>query len=224
MKKKKYRIDFIIFDLDGTLVDTVQDIGNSVNYALKNVGYKTLSVEKIMGLIGDGIRNLLKRALETDQEELITESLKYFQDYYRDHLMDNSRLFPDIDKVLKHFSNAKKGIISNKTQEFTDILLKKLEIDNRFDLIIGGQAGFKYKPDPESILYLLKKFDINAQQAVIIGDSINDIMAGKAAEIITCAVTYGYNKKETLLSVNPEVVIDYPLELCEAFVTNNKDE
>ena len=223
MQAKLYSVDLLIFDLDGTLVDTSKDIVNAVNYALEHIGHKPLPAIKIMSFIGNGIMDLLQSVLASDDEMLLSEGLKYFQEHYRRHLYDHSRLYPGMDKVLQSYHQAKKGVLSNKSQEFTELLLKKMGLYRQFDFIIGGQSGFKYKPDSESIVYLLKQFDTQPKKAVIIGDSINDIIAGKSAAILTCAVTYGYYKKQTLLSLNPEIVVDYPLQLCEILVTNNND-
>ena len=215
MKKQEYPARLLIFDLDGTIVDTLQDIVNSVNYALQKMDLTTYPDDHIKGLIGDDITNLLKRALQTEDENTIQESLIHFRKYYKDHIVDHSRLYTGVHTMLKHFNGLIKCILSNKTQEFTDLLLKRLNIDNEFDMIVGGQSGFKYKPDPESIKYLLNRYNINTKKAVIIGDSKNDIQAGKNAGIITCAVSYGFSSKRELISAYPDIIIDSPVELCK---------
>ena len=218
VRKRKYTVGILIFDLDGTLVDTLQDIVDSVNHSLRRIGFKTHQDEHIRGLIGDGITNLMKWALRTEDEEAVQESLNHFRNYYKNHFMDYSRLYHGIDGVLQHFNGLIKCIISNKTQEFVDLLLAGLKILDQFDEVIGGQSGFKYKPDPESILYLLNKYDMDSKYAMIIGDSINDIIAGKNAGIKTCAVSYGFSAKVELESANPDIIIDDPRELCKIII------
>jgi phosphoglycolate phosphatase len=210
---EKYDCDLLIFDLDGTLIDTVADLAQAVNYCLRSLGFKERSFENIRSFIGDGVRNLLQRAFASEDVELIETALENFRVYYRDHLCDYSQIYSGIDDVLDYYEKKKLAILTNKTQEFADELLKKTGLFHRFQIVIGGGSGYAYKPDPESIMAILNRLKVAPTRAMIIGDSPNDVKAGKSAGIRTCAASYGYNPQESLYEQKPDIIIDHPREL-----------
>lgn len=209
----KYEIDLLIFDLDGTLVETRHDLANAVNYALKQTGRNEIALEMVVGYIGDGTRKLLERTLGNVAESELEIFLQHFRHYYFDHIVDFSRPYAGTIEMLEHFSMKKKAVLTNKPQEFADELLQRLEICKYFEMVIGGQSNLKLKPDPEGVLKILHQLVVQPARAMIIGDSENDILVGKAAEILTGAVTFGFRPIEKLLPLNPDFFINALLEL-----------
>jgi phosphoglycolate phosphatase len=193
----------------------VADLARAVNHCLRLLGYEEQPFGNIAGYIGDGVRKLLQRAFASDNTELINTALEIFRAYYRDHLCIYSQPYSGIEQVLDYYQNKELAVLTNKTQEFADELLKKAGLFERFQIIIGGGAGYAYKPDPESILVILKKLKVNPTWAMIIGDSPNDVAAGKSAGIKTCAASYGYNARKVLQDCQPDIIIDQPVDLLK---------
>lgn len=213
-----HKIDLLIFDLDGTLADTRQDLTNSVNYARKKLGLPALDVETVIKYVGNGVRKLMERSLSKDQWDKIEEAVPLFRSYYQDHALDFTTLYPGVEEILNHFRKKKMAVISNKPENFSRAILKGLGIDTYFDLVLGGDSLPVMKPSPEPIYNVLNHFKIKPQKAVIIGDGVTDIKAGKDARVLTCGVTYGFKKKETLQAAQPDFMVDDIRELKRLFV------
>lgn len=211
-------IDLLVFDLDGTLIDTRLDLTNAVNYALQQSGKAPLSVAKATTLVGDGVRVFLERALAGESEEVLAKALAWFRQFYAGHLAEYSRLYPHMDEVLAHFHKKKQAVLSNKPQEFTVALLRHLGLQASFEMVIGGSPDFPLKPQPEALLAMLTELQTPASRALMIGDGENDILAGKAAGVRTCAVTYGFRPVEKLLALKPDFVAHEPRELMNLFI------
>jgi phosphoglycolate phosphatase len=215
MVNQKYNCELLIFDLDGTLVDTVEDIAQAVNFSLRSLGFGEQSLASLAGYVGDGVRKLLQRAFSSEDPQLIDKAVENFRYYYRNHICDYSYVYAGIEYMLDHYHQKKLTILTNKTQEFADDLLKRTGLFSRFTMVVGGGAGYAYKPDPEAVTAILHAVDGDASQAMIIGDSPNDITAGKNAGIKTCAVSYGYSTRAMLQKCEPEIIIDHPAELMD---------
>ncbi|MDZ7361663.1 MAG: HAD-IA family hydrolase [candidate division KSB1 bacterium] len=213
MPNLKYEADLLIFDLDGTLVDTRRDLANAVNHALRQMGRTEVNLETLTGYVGDGIHKLLERALGGADDDELEIARQHFRHFYFDHLADFSKPYPGMTEALEYFSATKKAVLTNKPQEFTEALLQRLEICGYFEIIIGGQTNRKLKPDPEAIFEILGQLHVVPARAIIIGDGENDILAGKAAMIKTGAATYGFRPPEKLLALQPDFVIHRALEL-----------
>ncbi len=205
--------ELLIFDLDGTLVDTRRDLFNAVNYALRQLGKNELDLQNLTSYVGDGLSKLLERALVNPSGSELEIARRHFHYFYSAHLADFSQPFAGISAMLEHFAEKKKAVLTNKPQEFTDALLQRLEICKYFKMIIGGQPNLKLKPDPEAVLKILRHFEVPPSRAMIIGDGENDILAGKAAGIMTGAVTYGFRPMEKLLALHPDFIVGDPMEL-----------
>ncbi len=211
------KIDLLIFDLDGTLVDTRQDLTNSVNFVRAQFGERPLELTEVMRFVGDGLHKLMERTLPTQGSPRIDEAIKIFRDHYREHCLDFSTLYDGAHEILDHFREKKMAVISNKPDEFTLAILKGLGIEHYFKIILGGDSQPQLKPSPAPILHILKKLDVPPARAVIIGDGTTDIESGKRAGIHTCAVTYGYRSREALAAVVPEFLIDRLQRLKDIF-------
>ncbi|MFQ5605251.1 MAG: HAD family hydrolase [bacterium] len=211
------QIDLLIFDLDGTLVDTRQDLANSVNYARSKFGCKALPLEQVMQYVGNGLHKLIQRSLPEDSHDEIDRAIGFFREYYGEHLLDYSTTYPGVQEVLRHFYDKKKAVISNKPVDFCRIILHGLGLKSNFDVILGGDSLTIMKPDPEPIFHVLKTLQVRPNKAVMIGDSSTDMQAGKQAHVYTCGVTYGYRKKEILDQFNPDFMIDELSALKEKF-------
>lgn len=197
----------LIFDLDGTLVDTRLDLATAVNHALQQLGRPPLPLAVLTGFVGDGARTLVARALGNPEINDLETALRFFRAYYAEHLVDHSRLYDGVLETLQHFRHKKKALLSNKPQEFTEPLLARLDLSKFFDVIVGARPDLKLKPDPQPVHFILDQLGIAAAGALIIGDGENDVLAGKAAGITTCAVTYGIRPAEKLLPLQPDFVI-----------------
>ncbi|MCX7913061.1 MAG: HAD-IA family hydrolase [Thermodesulfovibrionales bacterium] len=204
-------INLILFDLDGTLVDTCVDITNAINYAIEPFDIKPLTPKETINLVGEGITRLMEKILERKEiygstvfPEIVSQQpirdilVNRFLDYYSKHLTDNTTLYPGVREVLEYFKDFKKAVISNKREILSVRLLKELGILQYFDLVVGSDTTPERKPSPLPILYALSKLAVDNTSAVIVGDSSFDIMAGRKANIKTIGVTYGYRPAESL--------------------------
>jgi phosphoglycolate phosphatase len=191
-------IRLILFDLDGTLVNTSADLTNALNYALKPYGMKKLSVNETVKLVGEGISRLIEKALGNKNVQQRKQATEMFLNYYAKHLTDFSTIYPGVAETLEKLHCYKKAVISNKREDLSVKLLDDLGLLKFFDLIAGSDTTPEKKPSPVPVFYMLKKFHLNPDEAVIVGDSGFDIEAGKKAGIKTIAVSYGFREKKLL--------------------------
>jgi phosphoglycolate phosphatase len=204
-------IKLIMFDLDGTLVDTLQDITDSLNYALRPHGINRLTTADTMKMVGEGVGRLVEKALPVEKLHLKNDVMNKFIDYYSRHLSDNSKEYPFVRETLENLTGFRKAIISNKREAPSKRLLEELGLSEYFDLIIGSDTAGKRKPSPEPVLYAVTRLGSNPEESIIVGDSNYDIEAGEKAGVKTVAVTYGYRPRESLLKA--DYIIDDIREL-----------
>ncbi len=209
-------IGLLIFDLDGTLVNTLEDIAASVNFTLNRLGRMPLTEDTVRRYVGDGIETLMIRSLGGKTEN-IYEAVAIYKKHHRENLVVRSRLYPTVSDTLEHFKSLHMAVISNKTTEFVAPLLEQLDIAKYFKLVIGADSGLSLKPAPDSVLRVLSDFGMPKERAVIVGDGTTDVQAGKAAGVITCSVTYGFRPEEELRKVGPDYVIRELAELKKLF-------
>jgi phosphoglycolate phosphatase len=206
-------VELIIFDLDGTLVDSRTDIANAVNFTLRKLGLKEKSVAEISSYIGMGVEDLIWKSLGDEQDKLHKKALSVFEEYYRVHSTDNSVLYPGVKEILEYFQEKKKAVITNRNYEFAEVALKAFGINGYFvDILSGDDAGCM-KPSPCPLDKCIDKLDVDKERAIIVGDMYIDILAGRRAGIITCAVTYGIGKKDDIVKAKPDYIIDNILQL-----------
>ena len=171
-------VDLLIFDLDGTLVDSLEDIVNSVNFTLSELGLKQLEKPQIRSYVGDGIKTLLARAVGTQEavsEELVEQARKIYYEHHEQHCLDHVTLYPHAVEIMKHFSTKKKAVLSNKSERFTKKILSGLGLASHLDLIIGGDTLADKKPNPMVIEHAISVLKAPKSRTVMIGDGSQDI-------------------------------------------------
>ena len=193
-----------IFDLDGTLVDTAPDFKNSLNYMLTEMNEPTVELEEIRNLVGYGARELIKRTAISKginhNDQKINEMLRIFLLHYTHNIDDDSVLFENVKNVLQFLKNMdiKLSVCTNKMESLSKLLLKKLEVLNLFDYVIGGDTFKKSKPDPYPLIQTCELLNIPQSKAVMVGDSITDLKSGHAAGMPVVLVGYGYTENKNI--------------------------
>lgn len=209
-------IRLIIFDLDGTLVNTLEDITHSVNFTLGRLGRPLLHLDTVRQYVGDGMEMLLTRALG-EHTDLLEEAKGIYTVHQSRNLVVSSRLYPGVKETLEHFRGLSMAVVTNKTLEFSEPLLEQLGIRPYFGMIIGADAGLPLKPAPDAFLSIMRRLAVPKEQTVVVGDGTTDILAGKAAGITTCSVTYGFRSEEELRRAGPDHIIHAFTELQGLF-------
>jgi phosphoglycolate phosphatase len=190
----------VLFDLDGTLVDSLDDLTAAVNHMLSGFGKPMLTVEAVRNLVGKGARNLVQRALDCRSAAEIEQGLSLFTDYNAAHIADVSRLYPGVSDLLEMLaaSGTSLAVISNKGESLSRQILTTLNIDRFFRIIAGGDTFEEMKPSPLPLLRVMDSLAVSAAETVMVGDSINDIQAGNLAGVQTIACNWGYGTSDEL--------------------------
>jgi|TARA_B100000929_G_scaffold44329_1_gene31522 2-phosphoglycolate phosphatase len=202
------KISLFVYDFDGTLVDTFADIANSVNLALAEMNIQSLSRETIRRNIGSGVVNLMSRSLEGSGCDDVEMAVSFFQKHYNNHLLDQTKLYPNGREVVEHFSKKKNAILSNKPISFVEKILTELNFLSLFDSVLGGDSLSERKPNPMGLQLLMTNLNCPVKEVLMIGDSAIDIETGKNAGVITCGVTYGLGDPVSLHNSKPDYLID----------------
>jgi len=219
-----HSIRLVIFDLDGTLIDSRLDLVHSVNAALRHIGRPELPDHVIASYVGDGAPILIQRALggEALDEALVRKGLEFFLTYYRAHKLDHTTLYPGIKETLAAIRNSHNGrprqmaVLTNKPVVPSRAIVEELGLGAFFSQVYGGNSFPTKKPDPEGAQKLLEEHGTSSEHAVIVGDSHTDIETGRNAGLWTVGVTYGF-APQTLADASPDAVVDAPGELAELF-------
>jgi phosphoglycolate phosphatase len=210
-------IELMIFDLDGTLVNSGGDIVASVNYTLKSLDIPTKSQEEILSFVGDGVNKMIERALGKESQHLFDRAMDIFSDYYARHMLDTTCLCDSAIEVLDHFRNKKKLIITNKRRYFTFKMTDALGISKYFEEIIGADSTAYKKPDPRLFIPLLERVHAVYNDTVVIGDGVNDIMLAKNTGVLSCALLNGLTHRDILLALDPDFACEGLRELIKIF-------
>ncbi|MCB4204125.1 HAD family hydrolase [Deferribacterales bacterium Es71-Z0220] len=186
--------NLFIFDLDGTILDTIEDIHDSLIETLRYFNLKTFDIETTKSYVGDGFKMLVKRAIGNTSFK--DEYEKKFREIYQEKQINKTKPFENIFQVFEYLKSQNKimVILSNKAFKNTDYLVKHYQLDNYFDNWYGADSFPEKKPSPKSIISILNQYNFSSSEAIIIGDNYTDIEAGKNANIKTCFCEYGYGK------------------------------
>jgi phosphoglycolate phosphatase len=207
----------LIFDLDGTLIDSKLDLALSINAMLKRMGRAELAHEDIFGMVGNGAPVLVRRALgaetlETASDEETDTGLAYFLSYYRNHMLDNTVTYPGVREGLELLENHPMAVLTNKPVNFSRAILEGLNLSRYFRFVYGGNSFEKKKPDPMGVETLLRELGAKPEEAMMVGDSQVDIQTARNSGIWACGVTYGLGA-EGLRAFPPDLVLDNLTEL-----------
>lgn len=199
--------DLLIFDLDGTLTDTLDDLTDAVNAMRAEFELSPLTVADVRGMVGRGARHLVMQALPNLADAERDLGLRFFLEYNEAHIACKTVLFPGVRQTLAALRGQERVmvVLSNKNTNLCKKLLAQLEVEGHFAGIYGADAYPIMKPSPEPVFSLLRKYGADAGRTVIIGDSINDISAGKQAGICTVGCTYGYGGPDDLVEADYRV-------------------
>lgn len=207
----------ILFDLDGTLIDSVPDLATSVNKMLQTLERETFSEDTIRYWVGNGAQMLVKRALsgKTEVDEgldplFFEKALEIFLDIYTKNVCIETKAYPNVSSTLSALKSSgyRLVIVTNKPYAFVEPILKGLGLDGLFEFWLGGDSLEKKKPDPMPLLYACDQLNLNVEECVMVGDSKNDLLAANAVGMDSVGVTYGYNYGEDITVYNPSVVVE----------------
>jgi len=187
-------IDLIIFDLDGTLIDSLDDLTNATNHMLLSLGRSAVTRDQVRGYVGQGARRLVEKALPAATADEIERGLALFLSYNEKHIVDQTSLYPGARETLTALREAglTLAVVSNKNVALCTKVLSTLGADGFFASVIGADSLAERKPSPEPLLKVLRDLGVPPERAIMVGDSINDIAAGQAAGMATIGCTFGY--------------------------------
>lgn len=209
--------DLVIFDLDGTILNTLEDLRDSLNYALDRMGFPQRSLEEVRDFVGNGIRKLIERALPKGcGDKTIEEMLALHRDYYQVHCADKTRPYDGVVEMLADLKRRgiQLAVLSNKPDYAVQILCEKY-FPGVFDKTYGFREGIERKPAPDAVFALLEELGVPRARAVYVGDSEVDIQTAKNAGLDMLIVEWGFRDREFLIANGAECLVKKPAEILE---------
>lgn len=220
--KNKMNIELIVFDLDGTLVSSHETIYKATVHTLNKLNIQNkLTEEKFYNRIGLHFEDIFN---EFDMNVPdFNEFIEIYKSIYFDYI-DSSYLYDDVEIALDkiHSLGIKTSLLTTKSQEQAELILKHFNIYDKFDYVMGRRTGIAHKPSPEPLIYICNELNIETKKTMIVGDSELDVMCGKSANAITCAVTYGYRNFKELKNSNPDFIANKIIDVVN--IVNGKSE
>jgi phosphoglycolate phosphatase len=212
----------VIFDLDGTLIDSKRDLADSVNATRVWAGFEPFTDEIVSSYVGNGAPVLIRRAFPGASEEDLGRFLRYFLDYYREHMLDATTLYPGVRDALDrlHEAQVALAVLTNKPVRFSIRLLEGLELDMHFFRVYGGNSFEEKKPDPIGINLLMAESGVQPDRTVMVGDSAVDVRTARNARVGACGVSWGF-QPETFVEAPPDYIIDNMEELVTRVLSNS---
>ncbi|MCD7823398.1 MAG: HAD-IA family hydrolase [Oscillospiraceae bacterium] len=210
----------VIFDLDGTLVDTAEDLGDSVSAALRELGLPVHTTEEYISFVGNGTLMLVKRSLPEnlrEDEELLNKAHDLFCNHYAGHYLDKSRVYDGIPEVVKSLKSAglKLYVMTNKPYQFASKIIDECFPAGTFELVAGSGQGFPRKPDPSYENHLIELSGADKSEVIHIGDSATDVETAHNAGLKCIACTWGFRSRESLIAAEGDYIVDEPGEILE---------
>ena len=201
--------ELIIFDLDGTLIDSSDDIAWAANMTLVYMGYNEMDLDAIKEGIGWGVKTLLQKLMPQEGPERIDDARVKFLEYYWDHLTVNTILYPGVRETIDYFKDhdKKMAIVTNKPIKFTEKILNELALKDFFLMVLGGDSLMNRKPDPEPVEKVISTLGVTKGKTVFVGDSKVDGETGKRAGIFTIGVEYGFRGRKELEDAGFDIII-----------------
>jgi len=208
-------IELLVFDLDGTLIDSKDDLVKSVNAVRMRMGLEPLPEETVASYIGRGVAVLMRRALGPEaSEESVRQAVEFFLEYYRNHMLDHTVAYPGVREGLEALKARTMAVLTNKPVRFSQAILDGLGLSQYFVRVYGGNSfGEQKKPDPIGLFTLMRETGAPAQATMIVGDTDTDVLTGRNAGVWTCGVTYGL-APATLETSPPDFLIGDLRELA----------
>ena len=216
----------VLFDLDGTLIDSAPDLALAINHMLVSIGRDEISPDIIRSWVGNGALVLVQRGLsgtmkidENLDPALVEQSLAIFLKFYADNVCVDTVTYPHVLSTLKKLKakGLRLAVVTNKPYDFIQPIFDGLDLNGLFELCIGGDTLAKRKPDPLPLFHACEKLDVTVAETVMVGDSKNDILAANAADMQSIGLTYGYNYGEDINIHGPDVSFDDFAEIAETF-------
>lgn len=220
----------IIFDLDGTLIDSKEDLTLAVNALLDELGYSGLSVDRVASFIGDGTPKLAERALKyvgaikSSEDEKFQNLYQKLLAHYEANLSNKTRIFPGVYSVLGQLSHHPLAVVTNKPHRFTLPVLEAFDLAHYFTFVAGGDTFPRKKPDPLPLEEAMTSLQVTAAETLMVGDGDTDILAGQAAGVTTVAALYGNRSPDALHDLNPDYTITHFSELLSIIYQNQQDK
>jgi phosphoglycolate phosphatase len=212
--------DLLIFDLDGTLIDSERDLADSVNATRAWQGLPPLDYKTVDSYIGNGAPVLIRRAFPDANDTELGNALRYFLDYYREHMLDATTLYPGVREALDalHAADVPMAVLTNKPVRFSMRLIEGLGLEAHFFRVYGGNSFEEKKPHPRGIDLLVAESGAERSRTVMVGDSAVDVRTARNASVQACGVSWGF-QPETFVEAPPDFVIDDMRELVEMVVS-----
>ncbi len=197
----------IVYDLDGTLVDTREDIAQAVNHMLGELDRPPMATPAIARYVGLGLEQLIRGCLATDDAGLIERGMRLYRAHYTVHLVDRSALYPGVRDALEHFAARRQAVLTNKPNPFSRMILEALGVAGYFVDIVGGNSHFPKKPDPEAMRDLMARVAVSPDETLLVGDSPIDVETGRRARVFTVGVAQGFAEDEALEAAGPNALV-----------------
>ena len=221
---RSWPVQAILFDLDGTLVDSSRDITAAANAALATLGVSPRPADQVIRHVGRGAYNLLS-ALSGQEGGGVEEAVQVFINEYRQGGAKASRLYPGMNKVLQALEGQLKlAVVSNKPEALVWATLDQLRLDRYFDLVIGGDTLPSKKPDPMPIQWTVQRLHVPLDKVVLVGDSSTDVEAGRRASVVCCGVTWGFGDPRSSAAGPPQLLVDAPKNLLRHFAPERPEQ
>ncbi len=215
----------VIFDLDGTLLNTIEDLGNAANYALSQNGYPTHSLASYPFFVGNGVRNLIRKALPDDMrtDSIIESSLKDFKEYYNEHNTDCTKPYDGIEELLRNLQDngVKIAVASNKYQQATEKIIAHYFGDIDFVAVYGQREGVNVKPDPSVVFSILSDAKVPKSEVLYVGDSGVDMETARRACVDSVGVTWGFRSEKELNEYHADMIVNKASDIFDIVMKEN---